>query len=87
MLGCLDVKDAVLQVSQAKPWNVKIERRRILGEEELTWTKLEQKHGLTFSLSTPPRNSITSVQQSNQAKCVVDLKQNLSNSMKDMGIS
>ena len=47
ILGCLDVKDA-FQVPQEKPLKGTPERRRILGEEKPTWTRVGAKAWFDF---------------------------------------
>ena len=60
MLGCLDVKDAFLQVPQEKPLKVNLRGEEFLGKRNLPGQRVGAKAWFDFSQSTSPRNSTTS---------------------------
>ena len=60
ILGCLDVKDAFLQVPQEKPLKVVLGGEEFLVKRHLLDRRLGQKRGLTFSQSISQRSSTRS---------------------------
>ena len=59
ILGCLDVKDAFLQVQQEKPLKVDLRGEEPLVKRNLPGQRVGAKAWFDFSQSTSPRNSST----------------------------
>ena len=59
-LGCLDVKDAFLQVPQEKPSKLNLRGDEFLAKRTLPGQRVGTKTWFDFSQSTSPSNPITS---------------------------